>query len=275
MEQSEGWVENRATRGLRGVDLRELWQYRELVGFLALRDVKLRYKQTAFGVAWAVLQPLAGVAVFTFVFRRLAGVPSDGMPYVVFGFVGYAAWAFVSGGVTRAMASLVENAALVTKVWFPRIAAPLAAVVPGVLDLAVSLVVLALLLVVTGTAPTAAVALVPLTLLWLTAVALGVGLWLAALNVQYRDVRQLSGLLLQLWLFASPVAYPTRLVPGGWRLVYGLNPLVGSLDAFRWSVAGGPAPGAPALVSSVVTVVVLVTGGVYLRHAERRFADVI
>lgn len=268
-------MENRPTRGLRGVDLGELWHYRELVGFLALRDLQLRYKQTAFGLAWAVLQPIAGVAVFTLVFRRIAGVPSDHVPYVVFAFAGYAAWGYVSGSVTKAMGSLVENASLVTKVWFPRIAAPLAAVLPGLADLGAAMVPLAVILVVTGTAPTVAILLAPLAVVWLMAVALGWGLWLAALNVEYRDIRQVSGLFLQLWLFASPVAYPSRLVPGAWRWVYALNPMVGALDAFRWTVAGAPRPDGGALVSLAVTVVVLITGAAYLRHAERRFADVI
>jgi len=189
--------------------------------------------------------------------------------------VGYAGWGYLSASVTKAMGSLVENASLVTKVWFPRIAAPLAAVVPGLVDLLVTCAPLVVILAITHTAPSFALVLAPFAVLWLVAVALGSGFWLAALNVEYRDIRQVQGLVLQLWLFASPVAYPTRLVPGRWRLLYAVNPMVGALDAFRWTLVGGPRPGAEALVSFAVTIVVLVSGAPYMRHAERRFADVI
>jgi lipopolysaccharide transport system permease protein len=274
-EDRRAWIENRPSRGLRGLGLRELWEYRELAGFLALRDLKVRYKQAAFGAAWAVLQPLVGVVVFTLVFRRLAKVPSDGIPYPVFAFLGLAVWAYVSSGVTKAAQSLVSNSALVTKVYFPRVLAPLASVLPGLLDLALSLLVLGLLMLVYGVAPTWAIVTLPLWLVALVATTLSVGLWLAALNVQYRDVNHAVTLLVQLWLFVSPVAYPSSLVPDAWRPLYALNPVAGLLDGFRWAVLGAPWRGTGQLVSLAVTATLLISGVLYFQRVERRFADVI
>jgi lipopolysaccharide transport system permease protein len=269
------WVENRPGRGLRGLDLRELWQYRELGGFLALRDLKVRYKQAAFGAAWAVLQPLVGVVVFTVVFRRLARVPSEGIPYPVFAFLGLAVWAYVSSGVTKVSQSLVSNSPLITKVYFPRLLAPLASALPGLLDLALSLIVLGLLMVVYHVTPSWALLTLPLWLIGLVAATLSVGLWLAALNVQYRDVNHVVTLLVQFWLFVSPVAYPSSLVPDAWRPLYALNPVAGLLEGFRWAMLGAPWPGAWLVLSLSVTVVLLVSGVLYFQRVERRFADVI
>jgi lipopolysaccharide transport system permease protein len=274
-EDRRAWIENRPSQGLRGLSLRELWEYRELTGFLALRDLKVRYKQAAFGAAWAVLQPLVGVVVFTLVFRRLAKVPSDGIPYPVFAFLGLAVWAYVSSGVTKAAQSLVSNSALVTKVYFPRLLAPFASTLPGLLDLALSLLVLGLLMLVYDVAPTWAILTLPLWLLALVATTLSVGLWLAALNVQYRDVNHAVTLLVQLWLFVSPVAYPSSLVPEAWRRLYALNPVVGVLDGFRWAVLGAPWPDVSPFVSLAVTAVLLIGGVLYFQRVERRFADVI
>jgi ABC-type polysaccharide/polyol phosphate export permease len=275
VDDRRAWVENRPSRGFRGVDLRELRQYRELAGFLALRDLKVRYKQAAFGVAWAVLQPLIGVVVFTVVFRRLAKVPSDGIPYQVFAFLGLAVWAYVSGGVTKAAQSLVTNSPLVTKVYFPRVLAPLAAVLPGLLDLALSLVVLGGLMAVARLAPTWAALTLPFWVLAVLVVTLGVGIWLGALNVQYRDVNQAITLLVQLWLFLSPVAYPSSLVPDAWRPLYALNPMAGILDGFRWALLGAPWPGRYLAISLAVAAALLASGLVYFQRVERRFADVI
>jgi lipopolysaccharide transport system permease protein len=269
------WIENRPSRGLRGLDFRELWQYRELGGFLALRDLKVRYKQAAFGAAWAVLQPLVGVVVFTLVFRRLAKVPSDGIPYPVFAFLGLAVWAYVSSGVTKASQSLVSNSPLVTKVYFPRVLAPVASVLPGLLDLGLSLVVLGALMLVYHVSPTWALLTLPLWLVAMVAVTLSVGLWLAALNVQYRDVNHAVTLLVQLWLFVSPVAYPSSLVPVAWRPLYALNPVAGLLDGFRWALLGAPPPGAGLILSLGVTVALLISGVLHFQRVERRFADVI
>jgi len=270
-----GWVENRPRSGLLRLDLRELWAYRELAGFMALRDVRVRYKQAVLGIGWAVFQPLAGVVVFTIVFKRLADVQSDGLPYPIFAFVGLLAWNYTSGALTKATQSLVSNAGLVTKVYFPRLLIPLAAVLPGLLDLAVSLPVLLVLYPVYGIRPGWALLTLPLWIAAAVLVALAVGLLLAALNVRYRDVNQAISLLVQLWLFLSPVAYPTSAVPEAWRPVYALNPMVGVIEGFRWCLLDGPAPGPESLVSAGVTAALLGVGLVYFQRTERRFADVI
>jgi lipopolysaccharide transport system permease protein len=275
VEASARWTENRASRGLRAVRLGELWAYRELAYFLALRDVKARYKQAAFGVAWAVIQPIAGVALFTFVFQRLASVESDGIPYPVFSLVGFLAWTYFASTLTAAVASLVANSALVTKVYFPRLAAPVSALLPGLINLLPGLPVLAILMLHYGVAPNLALLALPACLAWLVAAALGVGLLLSTLNVRYRDVGSVVPTLLQLWLFASPVAYPTSLVPHAWLWVYSLNPMTGIIDALRWSLVAGPAPGPEVLVSLAGTAVLLVAGLFYFAASERRFADVI
>jgi lipopolysaccharide transport system permease protein len=269
------WVENRPGRKFLGPGLRELWRYRELGGFLALRDLKVRYKQAVFGAAWAVFQPVAGVVVFTIVFRRLAKVPSDGIPYPLFVFAGLAVWTYHASSVTRATQSLVGNAPLVTKVYFPRLLVPLATVLPGLLDLALSLLMLAVLLGAYRVAPSWAVLTLPLWVVALVATTLAVGLWLSALNVQYRDVNHAITLLVQLWLFVSPVAYPSSMVQGGWRLLYALNPMAGVIDGFRWALVRGPRPGPTLLLSIAVTAVLLASGVVYFQRTERRFADVI
>ena len=269
------WVENRPSRGFRGPGLQELWRYRELGGFLALRDLKVRYKQAVFGAAWAVFQPLAGALVFTLVFRRLAKVPSDGIPYPLFAFVGLSVWSYHASSVTRATQSLVGNAPLVTKVYFPRLLVPLAAVLPGLVDLALSLLTLGVLLVIYETAPTGAVLTLPIWVLALVVTSFSVGLWLSALNVQYRDVNHAIMLFVQLWLFVSPVAYPSSMVQGGWRLLYALNPMAGVIDGFRWALIRGPRPGPAVLVSMAVTLLLLVSGVLYFQRTERRFADVI
>src|SRR5918996_1910619 len=218
------WVENRPSGGFRRLDLAELWEYRELAGFLALRDLKVRYKQAVFGAAWAILQPLAGVAVFYFVFRRLANVPSQGIPYPLFASVGLSAWTYASSATTKATQSLVMNSALVTKVYFPRLLAPLASVLPGLVDLVVSLSLLVILYPVYDTTPGIAALTLPLWIVALMMVVIGVGLWLGTLNVTYRDINQGINLVIQLWLFLSPVAYASDLVPEHWRLVYAVNP---------------------------------------------------
>jgi lipopolysaccharide transport system permease protein len=273
--RSARWVENRPTRGLRGIDLHELWRYRELAGFLASRDLKARYKQAAFGVAWAIIQPLASVAVFTVVFNRLASVSSDGISYPVFALSGLTLWTFVSTGVTRATQSLVGNPALVTKVYFPRIIAPIAAVLPGLVDLGISLVLLGMLIPIYDASLSGAVVTVPLWICGAMAAAMGVGLILGTLNVSYRDVNQGIALFVQLWLFLSPVAYASSSVPERWRLLYSINPAVGWIDGFRWAILGAPWPGSRLAVSAVSTLVVFAVGVALFQTAERRFADVI
>jgi lipopolysaccharide transport system permease protein len=270
------WVDNRPSqRWLPRIDLRELWSFRELAVALALRDLKLRYAQTAFGVVWALLQPLAAAVIFVLVFDRLVGVPSDGLPYVVFVYAGLVLWTYVSTAVDAQSRSLIEPADLVTKVYFPRLYAPFAAVLPGLVDLVISLLVLAVLMAAKGVAPGVALVLLPVWIVLALLVALGVGLWLAALNVEYRDVRYALAFLLQVWLFVSPVIYPSSLVVGWKEYVYAVNPLVGVLDGFRWSLLGAPAPGPEGLVSLLSGSLLLLGGFVYFRRAERRFADLV
>jgi lipopolysaccharide transport system permease protein len=252
-----------------------LWAYRELAGFLALRDIAVRYKQAALGIGWAVFQPIAGVVVFTIVFRRLASIESDGIPYPVFAFVGLIVWNYVSGSVTKATQSLVSNASLVTKVYFPRLLVPLAAVLPGLLDLAIAFPVLAILCGVYGVRPDWAVLTLPLWVGAALIVAFAVGLLLSALNVRYRDVNQAITLLVQLWLFLSPVAYPSSAVPASWQPLYALNPMTAVIEGFRWCLAGGPAPGQWSLLSATVAMLLLGLALIYFQSTERRFADVI
>ncbi len=275
LSEQQEWTENRPTHGRRALRLDQLWDYRELVAFFALRDVKVRYKQAIFGAAWAVVQPLAGAAIFTVVFDRLANVPSEGIPYLVFAFAGFSLWSYFSTSVDNARSSLVNNAALITKVYFPRLAAPVASVLPGLVDLAVALVVLLVMLIWVGLVPGIAIVAAPLFLLGAIIVALGTGTLFAALTVQYRDVDHVFGLLIQLWLFATPVAYPSSLVKGSWRWLYHLNPMVGVVDGWRWSLLGAPRPGWPALLSAGAGVLLLVLGLNVFQRAERRFADVI
>jgi lipopolysaccharide transport system permease protein len=270
-----GWVENRPGRGFDLAAVRAIWEYRELLGFLAARDLKVRYKQAVFGFAWAAFQPLAGALIFTVVFHQLAGVNTAGVPYPVFAFAGLAAWSYMSTGVTEATECLVRNAALVTKVYFPRVVAPVAAVLPGIVDLLLSLVVLAVLMVVHGYAPGPSLLALPVTVAAMCLVPLGVGLWLSALNVQYRDIRLVIAYAIQLWLFISPVAYPLNVVPAAWRLLYACNPAVGPLELFRWAVLGTRVPAGAVAVSTLAGLTVLVTGFLYFQRVERRFADVI
>lgn len=266
LEPSTGWAALR---------LRELWDYRELLFFLIWRDVKVRYKQTALGVAWAVLQPLLAMFVFSLFFGRLARIASDGLPYPVFNLAGLVPWTFFAFGLNEAAASVVGSRHLITKVYFPRLAIPLATVLAGLVDFAIAFALLLIMMAWYGIVPGIEVlAVVPLVgLAFVTA--LGVGLWLAALNVQYRDVRYVLPFLTQMWLFATPIVYPTSLVPPKWRLLYGLNPMVGVVDGFRWALLGGPAPGPTIAMSALAGIVLALGGALYFRRTERAFADIV
>jgi lipopolysaccharide transport system permease protein len=270
----EAWTENRPSRGwLPRLDLSELWLYRETAYHLALRDLKLRYKQTALGVAWVVLQPLVAVFLFTFVFGRLADIPSDGIDYAVFAYSGLIGWLYVSSAVEAAAESLVESRDLVTKAYFPRILAPVAAVMPGVVDLLPSLAILAIFMLAYGVAPDAALVTLPVWIAAAMLVALGAGLWLAALNALYRDVRYAVGFGLQVWLFASPVVFPSSLVEGWERWLFSLNPMVGVIDGMRWALVNAPPPPVEDLVSLASGFALLLSGTVYFQRVERRMAD--
>ena len=268
------WIESRPRKpGLVRFDVREIWAYREVARALALRDLKLRYKQTAFGVAWAVLQPLGAALVFTLVFDRVVGVPSDGIDYPVFVFTGLVVWLYFSGALEAAALSLADSRELVTKVYFPRVLAPLASVLPGLVDLTLSLGMVAIFMVVYEVTPSAAVISLQVWMLAATCVAFTVGVWLAALNVLYRDVRYTLTFMLQIWLFASPVVFPSSLIDGTWQYVFYLNPMAGVIDGFRWSVLDGPAPPPEALISLLSTIVIAITGIAYFQHVERSLAD--
>ncbi len=262
--------------GFLSLKLRDLWEYRELLYFLVWRDVKVRYKQTALGAAWAVLQPVMTMLVFSVFFGRLAKVPSDGIPYPVFAFTALLPWQLFAYALSESGNSLVSNQNLITKVYFPRLVIPIAAVLAGLVDFAIAFVVLLGLMLYYGIIPTRAVVLLPLFLLLAVATALSVGLWLSALNVKYRDVRYTLPFLMQFWLFATPVAYPASLVPERWRALYGLNPMAGVVEGFRWALLGtSHAPG-PLLWVSVAVVIALLVGGLqYFRQTERTFADIV
>ena len=263
------------SRGWAALRLSELWDYRELLLFLIWRDVKVRYKQTALGVAWAVLQPLLAMFVFSLFFGRLARMASDGLPYPVFNLAGLVPWTFFAFGLNEAATSVVGSRHLITKVYFPRLAIPLATVLAGLVDFAIAFVLLLLVIAWYGIVPgIEALVVIPLVLLAFVT-AFGVGLCLAALNVQYRDVRYVLPFLTQLWLFATPIVYPSSLVPPAWRALYGLNPMVGVVDGFRWALLGSPAPG-PTLAMSALAATALAAGGaLYFRRMERAFADIV
>jgi lipopolysaccharide transport system permease protein len=270
------WVENAPSRGwFPRLDVAELWASRELVLILALRNVKIRYKQTVLGVGWAIFQPLAAVAIFTVVMRRLAHVPSEGIPYPVFVYGGLAVWIYFANGANTASESLAQYRDLVTKVYFPRLLAPLAAVMPSLIDLGISILAVGVFMAVFGVAPGWEIVLLPLWIVAAVATTFGVGVWLAALNARYRDVRNALAFLLQIWLFATPVAYPSSLVHGAWRFLLYLNPIAGVVTGFRWSLVGAQRPGLAALVSLASGLVVLASGLVYFARIERRLADFI
>jgi len=270
------WTENRPPRrGLPRLELGEAWGHRELGLVLAQRTLKVRYRQTLLGVAWALLQPLAGLVIFTIVFGRLAKLPSDGLPYAVFVYPAMCLWTYVSASVSAAAAELPQNPHLVTRVYFPRILSPAAAVLPGLLDFIVALSLTAVLLVVHDITPGPQVLLVPLWIAAAAIVAFGIGTWLAAINVKYRDVQYVLPFLLQTWFFLSPMVFPSSLVSDDWRALYALNLLVGLVDGLRWSLVDGPVPPLADVASLVSTVVIVVGGLYYFRSAEVHFADVI
>ena len=266
----------RPFRGTFDLDLISLYRSWELLYFLVWRDVKVRYKQTFLGVAWAVLQPVITMLLFTAVFGRLAGLSSNGLPYPVFSLIALVPWMYFSQAVGRASTSVVNNAGLVTKVYFPRLAIPISAVLAPLVDLAAGLGVVALLLAWYRMMPGWNLLALPFLVLLCGATALAVSLWMSALCVKYRDVGIVVPFLLQCWLWVSPVAYSSNAVPAEWRLVYGLNPMVGVIEGFRWAFAGAAAPNLPLIGASSLVVVLLLAGGtVYFKHTEQTFADLV
>jgi len=267
IEPSQGWV---------SLGLTDLWHFRELLFFLVWRDIKVRYKQTALGAAWALIQPLFTMLVFAVFFGRLAKVPSDGIPYPLFSYTALLPWQLFAYALTESSNSVVANERLITKVYFPRLVVPLASILAGLVDFAISFTLVLGMMVWYGVRPTWAILTLPFFLFFTMATAFGVGLWLSALNVQYRDVRYTLTFIVQFWLIASPVAYSATLVPAKWRPFYGLNPMAGVIEGFRWALLGKtPAPGAMLGVSVIVVAVVLAGGLYYYRRMEKTFADVV
>src|SRR5258708_2716861 len=267
IEPPRGWLELR---------LREVWMYRELLYFFVWRDLKVRYKQTVIGVAWVVLQPLMSMGVFTIFFGRLAKLPSDGLPYPVFYFAALAPWTYFSTALTTATNVVVENQRVITKVYFPRLILPLSSVMSGLVDFGIAFVVLAALVLGYGLRPGWHAVWLPFLLLLAVATALGVGLWLSALNALYRDVKYVTPFLVQFWMLASPVAYPSSLVPSKWRWLYGLNPMAGVIEGFLWALTGHVQPPGELLLRSAAAVVVLLVGGLlFFQRMEGTIADLV
>lgn len=267
IQPSKGWIP---------LDLRELWEYRELLYFLTWRDIKVRYKQTVLGAAWAIIQPVFTMVIFSLFFGKLAKVPSDGIPYPIFSYVALVPWTFFANGLSQSSSSLVASANLIRKVYFPRLVVPISAVMSGVVDFGLAFAVLLGMMVYFGIVPTLNVVWLPLLLLLALVTSLGVGLWLTAMNVQFRDVRYAVPFLVQAWLFATPIAYPSSLLDEPWRTLYGINPMAGVVEGFRWALLGTEtAPGPIVLVSAVVAVAVFVSGAFYFRRMEDTFADVV
>lgn len=267
----------RPSRGWLGVNLRELWRYRELIYFLIWRDVKVRYKQTLLGAAWAILKPFFSMVVFSVIFGTLARVPTDEVPPPLFYYTGLLPWVFFQDGISKASTSLVTGRNLITKVYFPRLAIPLSSVIAGLVDFVIAFLVLIGMMVYYGYRPTSAIWTLPLFMLLALITSLGGGLWLAALNVAYRDIGYVTPFLVQAWLYASPVVYSATLITGDyWQLIYGLNPMAGVVQGFRWAMLGVGQPPSSFLAASVaVAILLLISGALYFRRMERTFADVV
>ena len=264
------------SRGWLPVNFHELWEYRELLYFLIWRDVKVRYKQTLLGVAWAVLQPLFTMLLFSLFFGRLAKIPSDGAPYPIFSYTALVIWTFFANGLTQSSNSLITNANLIKKVYFPRLAVPVAAVLAGLVDFVPAFLILLGMMAYYGIHPTGQMVWLPAFLLLALVTALGVGMWLSALNVRFRDIRYTIPFIVQCWLFTTPIAYPSSLLPEPWKTWYGVNPMAGVVEGFRWALLGtGVAPGPMIAVSSVAALAVLVSGLFYFRRVEKTFADIV
>jgi lipopolysaccharide transport system permease protein len=267
IEPSKGWV---------ALQLKELWAYRELLYFLIWRDVKVRYKQTALGAAWAIIQPVFTMIVFSLFFGRLAKIPSDGIPYPIFAYAALVPWTFFSHGLSQASNSLVGSSNLLKKVYFPRLSVPIASVLSGLIDFLIAFIVLLGMMLYYGIHPTLNMIWLPFLLLLTVITSLGVSLWLSALNVHFRDVRHVLPFLTQFWLFATPIAYPSSLLSEQWRTLYSINPMVGVVEGFRWALLGvETAPGPMLIVSSLVALALLVGGVFYFRRLEKTFADVL
>lgn len=269
-------IEIEAETGRPKLNLKELFEYRELFYFLVWRDIKVRYKQTALGAAWAILQPFLTMVVFSLFFGRLAGIPSEGVPYPIFSYAGLVPWSFFANGLSQSASSLVGSANLITKVYFPRLVIPISTVLSGVVDFALAFIVLLVMMFFFGIVPTKNVVFLPIFLLLAFITSLGTGFWFSALNVKYRDVRYIVPFLIQIWLFATPIAYPSNLVPEQWRWLYSLNPMVAVVEGFRWALLDTTTSlNLMVIVSSAAALVLFITGAFYFRRMEETFADVV
>lgn len=267
IEPSKGWV---------SLKLNELWEYRELLYFVTWRDIKVRYKQTVLGIAWAVIQPFFTMVVFSLFFGKLAKVPSDGIPYPIFSYAALVPWTFFANGLNQSSNSLVSSSNLIKKVYFPRLVIPIGSILSGVIDFMLAFIVLLVMMMFYGIYPTANIFWLPSLLLLAFTTSLGVGLWLSALNVEFRDVRYTIPFLTQFWMFASPIAYPSSMLSEPWRTLYGINPMAGVIEGFRWALLGTETrPGPIIIASSLVAILLLVSGAFYFRRMEKNFADVV
>jgi lipopolysaccharide transport system permease protein len=265
-----------ASKGWAWPKLRELWEFRELLYFFAWRDIKVRYKQTVMGVLWAIIQPFLTMVIFSLFFGRLASIPSDGLPYPVFSYAALVPWTFFANALAQASNSLVINANMIKKIYFPRLALPIASVFAGVIDFVLAFVVLLGIMLYYGLVPTLNIIWLPFFALLALVTSLGVSLWLAAMNVQFRDVHYTIPFLTQAWLFVTPIAYPSSLLPEPWRTLYGLNPMAGVVEGFRWALLGtDTAPGKMIIISALVALTLFVSGAFYFRRMEQSFADVL
>ena len=269
-------VRIRASKGWVSLKLVELWEYRELLYFFVWRDLKVRYRQTVLGAIWAVLQPFLTMVVFSLFFGRLAKMPSENLPYPIFSYAALVPWTFFANGLMQATTGMVTHSNMLKKIYFPRLALPIARVLAGGVDFVIAFVVLLGMMIAFGIMPTASVIWLPFFILLAFITSLGMGLWLAALNVQFRDVEFTVPFITQFWMYATPIVYPSSLLPEPWRTLYGLNPMAGVVEGFRWALLGtGTGPGWMLAVSTVVAVAILVSGAFYFRRAEKTFADVI
>lgn len=265
----------RPSRGWIPVNLKDLWHYRELLYFLTWRTIKVRYKQTALGFTWAIIQPFTMMVVFTLFFGNLAKVPSEGIPYPLFNYAALLPWTLFAEGINRSSQSLVQDVNLVKKVYFPRLVMPLASILSPVVDFIIAFTILVGMMFYYSYSPTISVLWLPAFILLTLVTSLGVGLWLSAINVKYHDVRYVVPFLVQLWLFASPVVYSSSLLPQRFQIIYGINPMTGVIEGFRWALLGTEPPGSMIAVSVVVVIVILVSGAFYFRRNEKTFADII
>jgi lipopolysaccharide transport system permease protein len=257
------------------IDLKELWAYRELIYTFASRDIKVRYKQTALGAGWAIIQPLFTMVIFTIIFGAFAKIPSEGIPYPLFSYAALLPWTLFAEGIGRSTSSMITNSNMMTKVYFPRLVMPISGILSPVVDFAVAFIILIGMMLYYGFVPTINIVWLPAFIMLALATSLGVGLWLSALNVQYRDFQYTVPFIIQLWLYSSPVVYASSLVPEKYRLIYGLNPMAGVIEGFRWALLGTEPPSSMIFVSVLMVVLILISGAYYFKRMEKTFADVV